>query len=159
MIERQFPRIGVPGTVVKLEPACESLTSGADCTCLGQAPLEVDPVAYRKGRGTGFCAIAACDSARADAYLGCSRLALWEVDPVASPLVGEPGSALYGRSSTTRSTTCSTSGIHRLPAPKLHATASATHRIGSLCPCLWSNVNAGSGRRFRTIVRWSSRSS
>jgi len=89
----------------------------------------------------------------------CSRPALWEVDPVASPLVGEPGSALYGRSSTTRSTTCSTSGIHRLPAPKAHATASATQRIGSLCPCLWSNVNAGSGRRFRTIVRWSSRSS
>ena len=47
-------------------PACESPNSGACWSCLGQAPLEVDPVAH--------------------------------------PQVGEPGSAREGRSSMTRCT-------------------------------------------------------
>ena len=47
------------------DPACEVHTPGAYWFCLGQAPLEVDPVAYR--------------------------------------MVGEPGSARYGRNSATSS--------------------------------------------------------
>lgn len=75
------------------QTSCDSLDAGAYWSCLGQAPLEVDPVAYR--------------------------------------MVGEPGSARYGRSSTTSPTTGSISFRQLFPAPCAQAIASATQSIGS----------------------------
>jgi hypothetical protein len=123
--------------------------------------MRATPVAYRKGRGSRvlrfvegcFRVGAACDWPLRSAYLRRLRQAPWEVDPAASPLVGEPGSARYGLRSITRSITRSASGAQCLPAPYAHATASATHKIGSSALRRWSNLSIGSGARFRRIVR------
>ena len=73
--------------------ACESPTPGEYWFCLGQAPLEVDPVAH--------------------------------------PKVGEPGSPRYGRSSMTRCTSGSISACQFAPAPADHAMPSAIPSMAS----------------------------
>lgn len=81
----------------------------------------------------------------------CPSQALREVDPVANPLVGEPGSALYGRSSITRSTSGATSVCRAEPAPAPCVVVCPALPCGGNVPASGKHHSVDSCPKTRTV--------
>ena len=150
MIDLSWPdrsRASPPTTQIRPTSKCFVEGSGQRRTAIGSATMSwrsvsttVPPIAGAGDRARrNLLAI----SRRGARTWRCPWQALWEVDPVASPLAWKLGCAREGRSSVKRSITRSARSAHRLPEPYANATASATHRIGS------------SRRSASALFRWS----